>query len=95
MHGGNGQIMMRMLDARQPLRQFALVMIVDVGEVGDARALEVAFFGVFLQMVAQDIPDRLAAGRVTAFLDEFIERGREAGIERNRETFHEMALDFP
>ncbi len=92
-HGGDGQVMVGMLDAREALRQFTFVMIVDIGEIGHAHPLEVAFLSALLQVCAQDVPHRLAAGGISALLDEFIEGGGELFIERNREAFHGQTLE--
>jgi hypothetical protein len=81
MHGGHREFMMGVLDARQTFREFPFVMIVDIRKVGDTGAAGIVLFGTVLQVSAQYIAHRFAAGCVATPLDEFIECGSEFFIE--------------
>ena len=64
------------------------MVIVDVRQVGDARALGRTIFGAALQMASQNVAHRFAAGGIAALLDELIERRSQILIERNGESIH-------
>ena len=72
-HGGNGELMVRVLNTRQALRQFALVMIVNIRQIGHTESTRVAPLGTVLQVCAQNVADGFAAVGVPTFLDELIE----------------------
>lgn len=91
MHRGDGQIVMRVLDRGQPLSKFAFVMVINVGQVGDARALDVALQATLLQMAAQNIAHSLTARRIATLLDEFIEGVCQLLVERYREAIHDIS----
>ena len=80
-HGGDRQVVVRVLDARQPLRRLAFVMIVNIRQIGDARSLEVALLSASLQVRTQHVAHRFAAVPIAAFPHEFIERRRQICIE--------------
>jgi len=91
-HGRYGQIVMSVLDAGQPFRQFAFVVVVHIGQTRHASTLGTAFLAADLQMRAQNIAHRLAAGRIAALLDEPIESARQLFIERNGKAVHRLSL---
>ena len=80
-HGRHGEVMVRVLDTRQPLREVAFMMIIDVREIGHTRALDIAPFGALLNVRSENIAHSLASSSVAAFLDEFIEVCGELSIE--------------
>jgi hypothetical protein len=87
-HRRDGEVVVRVLDARQALGELAFVMIVYVGQVRDAGAPGVALLAVALQVGAQHVPHRLAACRVAAMPDQLVEGGRQTLVERYGETIH-------
>jgi hypothetical protein len=91
MHGGNRQIVVRMLDACETLSELAFVVIVNIGQIGDARPFRVPLLAVVLQMSTQDIAHRLAARGVASTPDQLIEGGRKILIERYRKAIHSIS----
>jgi hypothetical protein len=90
-HGRHGQIVMAMLQDGEPLGEIALVVVVDVGQVGDAMAA--APGGGFLlarrlQVFAQQVAHRLRAVAVAALLDQGVELLRQRLVERDGDAFH-------
>ncbi len=79
--GRDRQIVVCMLNTRQPLREIPFVMIIDIGQIRDARAPHIALFGALLQVGTENIAHRLASVRVATLFDEFIERRGEVFIE--------------
>ena len=55
MHAGNRQIMMIVMDVGEPVRQLALVVVIDIAEGGEALTVG-SLFGAFrLKPLAQQI----------------------------------------
>ncbi len=91
-HGSHRQVVVVVLQASQALGQFALVVVVDVGQVGDAvagrrLALAIAFDGA-----PDQVAYRLRTVAVAALGDQLVELAGQRLIERNRETFHANLL---
>ena len=77
-----------MLQRRQPLGQVALVVVVDVGEVGDAVRLGIRVLAQPVKVRPQDVANRLGSVAVAAALDQRVEFVSQLVVERNREAFH-------
>jgi len=92
MHGGNGQIVVVMLEPDQAFCQITLVMIVDVAEVGDAMP------GLFIRLAQQfKLPPQQVTNcfrpvAITSHPNQPIELSRQFSVERYGETFHSNDL---
>ncbi|GAC1662908.1 MAG: hypothetical protein PVS2B1_21830 [Candidatus Dormibacteraceae bacterium] len=64
---------MSMLNAGQALRELPLVVVVDIGEIGDAGAFAGAPLAGTLKMGSQNVAHCFAAGRVAALRYQLIE----------------------
>ena len=80
-HGGDRELMVGVLNIRQTFGELTFVMIIDIREIGHAGATGVVRLGTALQVRAQDIAHRLAAGGVSPLFDEFIKRIGEPFVE--------------
>jgi hypothetical protein len=81
MHRGNRQVVMSVLNTGKSFGELTFVVIVNIGEIGDTRALRITLLHTLLQMGAQDVAYRLAPIGVTSFRDECIERLGEVFVE--------------
>ena len=81
MHGGNGKVVLTVLHGGQTLGQIAFMMVVDVGQVGDAMARPAALLPRLFKMRAQQIAHGFGAVPVAAPGDQPVELGSEFGIE--------------
>jgi hypothetical protein len=75
------EFVMGVLNACQSFRQFALVVIVNVGKIRNAGAACIALLGAHLQVIAQYVANRLAARRVAPLFDELVERTGQTFVE--------------
>ena len=87
-HGRQHQIVVLMLQVRQPFGEIAGVVVVDVTQRGYAIRGLVTFQALRTQQAAQDVAHRLGPVLVALAPDQFVEAGGEFLAERNREAFH-------
>jgi len=73
---------------QQAVGQFALVVVVDVAEVGHAVAVELARLAHAVQVGAQDVAHRLGAVVVAALGDQPVELGGQFLGQRDGEAVH-------
>ena len=81
MHGGDGKVVLTVLQGGQALGQVAFMMVVDVGQVGDAMARPAALLPRLFKMRAQQVAHGFGAVPITALGDQTVELGSEFGIE--------------
>lgn len=93
MHGGHRQFVVRVLNRRQPLGELTLVVVIHLGEVGDALAPGMAQFVALLQVAAQNVAHGFAAGRIAALFDERVKGGGQPFRERNGKSVHQALAD--
>lgn len=86
--GGDGQVVLAMLQGGQSLGQVALVMVVDVGEIGDAMAIPVPVRARGFQVRAHQVPHGFGTVLVAALGDELVKLGRQVLVNGNRDAFH-------
>src|SRR5574343_112923 len=86
--GGHGQVVVVVLQAGQPFGQFALVVVVDVGQVGDAVAGRRFALAVALDGAADQVAHRFRAVAVAAGRDQLIELAGQGLVQRNGEALH-------
>jgi hypothetical protein len=87
-HGRQREVVMPVLERRQALRQFAFMMVVDIGEGGNAARRLVALQLMLAELLPQQVAYRLRAIAIALGADQLIEGCGEWGIERDGETFH-------
>lgn len=82
-HARHGKIVVPMLEFGEPLGEVALMMVVDVGEVGHAVRALATFADVglillpcLLQVIAKQVADRLGSVAVATRGDQFVEGSR-------------------
>lgn len=85
---GDGQLMVVVLVVGQAFRQLALVVVVDVGQIGHAGAVLVVGLPKPRHVHAQDVAHRLAAVAVAAFGDQVVELVGEFVVKGDGEAFH-------
>ncbi len=89
-HGRHGEVVVRVLGGGQPLGQVALVVVVDVGQRGDAVGRLLTREAARLELLAQDVAHRFRAVVVAALADQPVEFLRQLFVEGDGEAFHEM-----
>jgi aryl-alcohol dehydrogenase-like predicted oxidoreductase len=88
MHGGQREIVMIVEAVREPLRQFARFMIVDIDEGCNARAADPTFLGRLPHAGTGEIADRFRTVLVSALSDHAVELGHEFVVQSNRGALH-------
>ena len=81
MHGGHRQLMVIMLQASQPLGQFALMVVIDVGEIGDAMPSRRIALAVTLDGTAKQIAHGFGTIAVAPSSNQLIELAGQRFIE--------------
>ncbi len=81
MHGGHGKVVLAVLQDGQTFGQVAFMMVVDIGQVGDAMAGPAALLPRLFKMRAQQVAHGFGAVPVSALGDQPVELGSEFGIE--------------
>lgn len=87
-HRRDRQIMMIVLQGRQALRQFAFMMVVNIGEVGHALAMGDGTLAVALDRAANEIAHGFRTIDIAPPGDQFVELPRQRFVERYGETLH-------
>lgn len=88
MQGGNGDIVLPVLHARQSPRQIPLVVVVDIAQDADAERGSSALQALAVELIPQQIPERLRAILVAFLGHQPIEGIRELIIHGNRQSPH-------
>ena len=86
-YGGDHRIVLRVLDRRQPLGQFAFLVVVHIRQAADARAIGITRFALPVQVRAQQVAHRLRTVVVAALGDQAVELLRQRIVQRNGEAF--------
>lgn len=84
--------MVGVLGLGQAARQFPFMMIVDIGQAGDAMAVLILGQAFGFQPPAQDVAHRLGSIAVAALTDVFVELGQQVFIQRYGKTIHKRPL---
>ena len=88
MQGRHAQIMMLMLGMRHPLRQFALMVVIHVGQVGDAVGRVLPCQTAGFNMGAQDVAHRLRTVRIAPGHNQGIKGPGQVFIEGYGKSLH-------
>src|SRR5574343_1238311 len=88
----NGEVVLGVLLFGQTLGQLAFVVVIDVGEVGDAMAGRALTGLISSNRGADQVAHRLGTVTVATGGDQRVEIGGQRRIERDGETFHESLL---
>lgn len=87
-HRCHRQIVMIMLQRGQALRQFAFVVVVNIGKIGDTLALGHCPLAILLDRAANEVANGLGTIDIAARGDQFIKLPCQRGVKRNGETLH-------
>jgi hypothetical protein len=88
MHRRNDQVMVLVLRLGQPFGERPLVVIVDMGRIGDTVRTHFLCDPVGLDFAAQEVAHRLGTARVAALSDQSVEFPRQTFVDRHRDAFH-------
>ena len=86
--GGNGQVVMIVLQLHQTFGQRPLVVVIHVTEVGDTIRSLILLEPVVFKLAAQQVAYRLGTVAVAAFSDQLVELLRQIFVQGNGEPFH-------
>jgi hypothetical protein len=81
MHGRDGQVVVGVLDDHESFGQLSFVVVIDIGDGGDARPSAIPLLFTNLEVRTQDVAYRLASRCVSLFFDETVERVGEILVE--------------
>ena len=88
MHRGHSQVVMGMLRGGNSLGERALVVVINIGEAGNAMTLRSRGMARVIEAIADEIAYRLAAIAVTVLFDEAIKGACQFVINGNRDALH-------
>jgi hypothetical protein len=94
-HRGHRQVVMGMLQTGQSFRQIALMVVVDVGKIGDAMTRWRAALTVIRDGTPDQIPNRLRAVAVATSRNQLVKLFGQSVIQRYGEAFHDVYLLYP
>ena len=81
MQGRHRKIVLAVLQAGEAFRQITLVVVVDVGQTGDAMSRIAAFLARLLKMRPQQIAHRLRTVFIATLGDQPVKFGGQIGVE--------------
>ena len=89
-HCGDGQVVVLVLQVVYPLGEFALVMVVDETDAGDAIKGSGLRHALCHDVLAQNVAYGLRSVFVSMLMDQDIEFFSQRFIQRNGDSFHHM-----
>ena len=87
-HGRDADVVMRMLARDKSAGQFALMVVVDVADRGNAKTGFLHDLPVLLQMTAQEVPKRFRAIDIAASFDQVVELLRQGFVNGDGDASH-------
>lgn len=93
MHCGDHQIVGIVLQLSQPLREPPFVVVVDVGQAGNAERGLFSGQAMAFQFPAQHVAYRFGTVRIAAGLDQRVEFMRKRFVQRDGKAFHGGLVD--
>ena len=88
MHGGDRQVMMVVVQVGQAVRQLALVVVIDIGERGQALAVAARLRALRLEALAQQVAQRLGTPGIALGRDEGVEPLQELRFDGDGDAVH-------
>ena len=88
MHGGDGQVVMMVLQRRQSFGQIALMMVEHVRKIGDAIARFCCALACNFHFAPQQIADGLRAVLVATYFSEAVKFPGKVFVKRDGDAFH-------
>jgi len=87
-HAGNRQVMMVMLKAGQSLRQKALMVVINIGEIGNALSIKGVALPVGFDGTSYQVTNRFGPIVIASRGDKPIELGCQGVVQGDGEAFH-------
>ncbi len=87
-HAGDRKIVMIVLKAGKARGKISFVMVIDVGEICNARSINAVRLSVRFDGASNQIPDGFRAIAISARGDELVKLNSQCVIKRDGETFH-------